>query len=54
MWAIPTGVSASQDTQAATVKRWSMSASQTLVGMEPHVKTIRAHMSVYVNQATRG
>lgn len=46
MWAAHTSVSASQDTQAATVKRWLMSASQIHVAMEPHVKTIRAHMSV--------
>lgn len=46
MWVIPTSVSASQDTRAATATRWLMSASQTLVGMELHARTIKAHMSV--------
>lgn len=41
-----TSVSASQDTQAATVMRWSMSASQTLVAMVLHAETTREHMSV--------
>lgn len=46
MWVNPTNVSASQATQAATVKRWWMSANQILVAMVQHAKTIRAHMSV--------
>lgn len=46
MWAIPTSVGVSQDTWAATVKRWLMSASQTRVAMELHARTIRAHTSV--------
>lgn len=45
MMVTPTSVRVSQDTQAATVPRWSMSASQTLVAMEPHAKTTREHMS---------
>lgn len=46
MWAILTSVSANQDTQAATARKQSMSASQTLVATELHARTIRAHMSV--------
>lgn len=45
MWAIPTNVSASQDIQEVTAKRWLTSANQTRVAMEQHAKTIRAHMS---------
>lgn len=54
MWVIHTGAIANQDTQAAIVKKWWMSASQTHVAMELHARTIRAHTSVYVSQATRG
>lgn len=54
MWEIPISATASQDTQAATVKTWSTSVSQTLVATVLHARTIRERMNAYVNQATRG
>lgn len=46
MWEIPTSATASQDTQAATVKTWSTSVSQTLVATVLHARTIRERMNV--------
>lgn len=45
-WRLPISASVSQDTQAATVKKWWMSACQTRAAMEQPAETIRAHMSV--------